>query len=88
MTVRQSLQLALQRHQANRLTEAELLYRQVVKRDPRNADACHLLGVMYSEGFELPQDYSAASKLFKKACAAGYKKACEELEALSDWGER
>ena len=40
------IQLALQHHQAGRLQQAEQIYRQVLKTDPENADANHLLGVI------------------------------------------
>ncbi len=37
---------ALRHHQAGRLGEAELLYRQILAADPRHADSLHLLGVV------------------------------------------
>ena len=41
-----------QQHQAGRLAEAEQSYCQVVARDPGNADALHLLGVVtHQKGF-------------------------------------
>ena len=46
MTIPQALQLAVQHHQAGRLAEAELLYRQILAAQPNHADALHLLGVM------------------------------------------
>jgi len=46
MTIPQALQLAVQRHQARRLAEAEALYRQILAVQPRHADAIHLLGVI------------------------------------------
>ena len=45
MTIPEVLNLALQKHQAGELAEAERLYRQVLALSPRNADAMHLLGV-------------------------------------------
>jgi predicted O-linked N-acetylglucosamine transferase (SPINDLY family) len=37
---------ALKHHQAGRLNDAELLYRQILQADSRHADALHLLGVL------------------------------------------
>jgi tetratricopeptide (TPR) repeat protein len=41
-----ALAAAIRHHQAGRLHEAELLYRQILAREPANADALHLLGVI------------------------------------------
>ena len=46
MTIPQAFDLALRRHQAGRLAEAEALYRQILAVQPNHADALHLLGVM------------------------------------------
>ncbi len=46
VSIPQALQLALQHHQANRLQEAEQIYRQVLEVEPNNSDALHLLGVI------------------------------------------
>jgi tetratricopeptide (TPR) repeat protein len=45
-TVAEALQKALQHHQAGQLAEAERIYRQVLKAEPQQADALHLLGVL------------------------------------------
>ena len=51
MTIPQVFQIALQRHQAGRLAEAEALYRQIVAAQPNHADALHLLGeIAYQTG--------------------------------------
>jgi tetratricopeptide (TPR) repeat protein len=42
----QTLSAAMQHHQAGRLHEAEILYRQVLATEPANVDALHLLGVI------------------------------------------
>jgi tetratricopeptide (TPR) repeat protein len=39
-------QAAVEHHQAGRLDQAEFLYREVLREDPRHADALHLLGVI------------------------------------------
>lgn len=46
MTVPSSLQIALEHHQAGRLLEAEKTYREVLRAEPTNPDALHLLGLV------------------------------------------
>ncbi len=46
MNFDQTLQLAVQHHQAGRFPQAEQLYRQVLNVQPQNPDAMHLLGVL------------------------------------------
>jgi len=46
MTLAEALDLALQRHRAGRLAEAEALYRQILAVQPNHADALHLLGLI------------------------------------------
>jgi tetratricopeptide (TPR) repeat protein len=46
MTIDQSMQFALMRHQAGHLAEAEGVYRQVLSQHPNHAGALHLLGVI------------------------------------------
>ncbi len=43
------MQIALRRHQAGRLTEAEALYRQILSCEPNHPGALHLLGVLASQ---------------------------------------
>src|SRR5687767_9455759 len=45
-TMPATLESATQHHHAGRLEQAEAGYRDVLARDPRNADALHLLGVV------------------------------------------
>ena len=49
MTIQQALQLAVQHQRAGRLKEAEALYRQVLTREPRNAEALNTLGVLSAQ---------------------------------------
>lgn len=44
--IQQSLQIALEHHNAGNLAEAERIYREILSLDPRHADALHLLGVI------------------------------------------
>jgi protein O-GlcNAc transferase len=46
VTVPQAFQIAVQRHQAGQLAEAEALYRQILAVQPNHADAAHFLGVV------------------------------------------
>jgi tetratricopeptide (TPR) repeat protein len=46
MTIDQAIQLGLQHHQAGRLTEAESVYREVLRQVPNHPDALHLLGMV------------------------------------------
>src|SRR5665213_3866154 len=46
MNIDQLFNLAISHHQANRLTEAEKLYRKILGHSPRHSDALHLLGVV------------------------------------------
>lgn len=46
LSPQQALSLAVEKHNAGQLAEAETLYRQTLKVQPDNADALHLLGVL------------------------------------------
>jgi predicted O-linked N-acetylglucosamine transferase (SPINDLY family) len=48
-SIREALVQAVALHQAGQLPQAEQIYRQVLQADPRNADAWHLLGVVYAQ---------------------------------------
>ncbi len=45
-TISETLAIAMRHHQAGRLPEAERLYHEILRLDPHNADAMHLLGVI------------------------------------------
>lgn len=46
LATQQALNLALQHHNAGRLSEAETLYQQILQADPNHSDALHLRGVI------------------------------------------
>jgi len=46
VTIPQAFKLAVQRHQAGQLADAESLYRQILAAQPNHFDALHLLGVI------------------------------------------
>ena len=46
MTIQQAFELAAEHHQAGRLREAEMLYRQILAQQPNHAESLHLLGVL------------------------------------------
>src|SRR5690348_16009460 len=50
-------------HQQGRLREAEAVYREVLSREPNNADALHLLGVIATQ----VKQYTAAVQLIEAA---------------------
>jgi predicted O-linked N-acetylglucosamine transferase (SPINDLY family) len=60
---RELLQLGFSHHMAGRLAEAEQIYRQILKTEPRNADALHLLGIVAGDR----DDHDAAIELIRKA---------------------
>jgi protein O-GlcNAc transferase len=65
MTIAQTMQLAMQNHQAGRLAEAEKFCRQALSRQPENADALHLLGVIATQVGQL----DAGVELIRRAIA-------------------
>ena len=46
LTIQQALTLAVQHHNAGRLSEAENIYQQILQNDPNQPMASHLLGVI------------------------------------------
>ena len=63
LTIPQALQLAIQHHQAERLQQAETIYRQVLELEPENSIALHLLGVVAYQ----VKNYDVASGFISKA---------------------
>jgi predicted O-linked N-acetylglucosamine transferase (SPINDLY family) len=64
-TIDQSIQIALQHHQAGRLAEAQRIYRQILTRQPDHADTLHLLGVLAGQAGRLEE----ALDLIRRAIA-------------------
>ena len=66
-----ALQQAMQAHQAGRLADAELLYRELLKQAPLHPDALHLLGVLTAQ----QGDFDSAHELIWQAIAANPEEA-------------
>lgn len=63
LSLEDALQIAFQQHQAGQLDKAEIIYRQIIARDPNNSDAFHLLGLIaYQVG-----KWDSARELIAKA---------------------
>jgi predicted O-linked N-acetylglucosamine transferase (SPINDLY family) len=62
-TLEQAFQVALARHQAGQLREAESLYRQILAQQPEHGDSLHMLGVLTHQAGE----HGAAAQLIRKA---------------------
>lgn len=62
-TISQTLEVAYQHHQAGRLPEAEALYREILDREPRCAEARHHLGLI---ALQVGQ-YAVAAELIRDA---------------------
>ncbi|MEW6002783.1 MAG: tetratricopeptide repeat protein [Nitrospirota bacterium] len=58
-----SLQAALEQHQAGNLDEAEPIYREILQREPGNADVLHFLGILLFQ----KKDFDAAVDSIKKS---------------------
>ena len=62
VTVQQALDLAVQHHEASRLSQAENIYRQILERDSDQPDALHLLGVIAHQLGKNDEAYNLISK--------------------------
>jgi tetratricopeptide (TPR) repeat protein len=49
LTLEQALQLALKHHEASELPQAQNIYQQVLKADPKNTTALHYMGIIASQ---------------------------------------
>src|SRR6516162_6783186 len=78
-----SMQIAIQHHQAGRLQEAGRIYQSVLARNPNNPDALHLLGLV---AHQLGQHQPAAQLLSRaiaiRPCPAYYASLAAVLRAL------
>ncbi|HEY3899037.1 MAG TPA: tetratricopeptide repeat protein [Chthoniobacter sp.] len=79
VTIASALELALQHHAAGRLTDAEVIYRQILAVQPNHAEALHLLGVI---AHQAGRD-EAAVELIGRAIQLGFGTA----SAYSNLGE-
>jgi tetratricopeptide (TPR) repeat protein len=59
----QALQTAMTQHQAGNLAQAELLYKQVLRAQPKQADALHLLGLIAKQ----KGDFKTAVQLMRQS---------------------
>jgi protein O-GlcNAc transferase len=73
----EALQNAFRAHQARRLAEAERLYEQIIRAEPRCFDALHLLGILNAENGRRDE----AERLIRKALAVNPHSA----EALNNY---
>lgn len=65
MTTQQALDLAISHHQAGRLDQAQVLYRQILTSNPRDANVLHLLGVATSQAGR----FDEGAELIRRAIA-------------------
>lgn len=77
MNVNDALQAALRHHQSGDLGQAEHIYREILQAYPADANALHLLGVVYSE----LGNYKDAAENIRKALqiSPGFAEACNNL---------
>ncbi len=64
------LQNAIALHQAGRLAEAEVLYRQILAQQPRHADALHLLGLLAEQAGRPDMAVELIEQAIEQAIAA------------------
>ena len=88
-TIPETLNLALQHHQAGRLQEAEALYRQILQVQPDHPDALHLLGVIAHQvgKHDIAVDYISRAIALNPAVAEYYNNIGEACRALGKLNE-
>lgn len=62
-TIAEALQIGIQYHEAGDLYQAEVIYREILAKQPNHSDALHLLGVIAAQ----VERYSIASELISRA---------------------
>jgi predicted TPR repeat methyltransferase len=67
--IQHKLDVALKHHKSGKLQKAKALYRKILKGDPENADALHMLGLLLHQ----QDDHETAIRLFRKAIEYGPK---------------
>ena len=65
--IQHRLDVALKHHRSGRLQKAKALYRKILKVDPGNADALHMLGLLLHQ----QNDHETAIRLFSQAIEFG-----------------
>ena len=65
--IQHRLDVALKHHRSGRLQKAKALYRKILKLDPGNADALHMLGLLLHQ----QNDHETAIRLFNQAIEHG-----------------
>ena len=83
-TISEALAMAVQHQQAGRLQAAEQIYRQILRADPNQADALHLLGVLaYQMGkHEIAAEYIGRAIGFNGNAAAFHNNLGEAYRAM------
>jgi protein O-GlcNAc transferase len=77
MNIDKAIKSALENHRAGNFQQAEILYRKILKQQPNDVDALHLLGVLCHQR----RDYDSAIKYIRKAIQldAGFAEAYNNL---------
>lgn len=85
-SIAQSLQQALRQHQQGRLADAERIYRSIIRIDPKQPDALHLLGVAQQQrgNARSAADYIGRAVALKPHAAAFHANLAAAHKSLGD----